>query len=235
LSQLVADCPRCLAQRIGFEVVSSVAVAREHDWQVHWEAFCQCGHCRKTTVFCLKQLKPGYSAVLLREGSLAGVRGAINEYVGIKGFISAKDKATILPPEHLPENIQTAFVEGTKCMAISCFNAAGTMFRLCLDRATKSLLPAEDVNGLNNKIRRSLGFRMIWLFDNNVLPRALEDLAMCVKEDGNDGAHEGTLDSADAEDLLDFTVAVLERLYTEPERLRLAAARRAERRQSAAE
>jgi hypothetical protein len=38
------------------------------------------------------------------------------------------------------------------------------------------------------------------------------------------------LNKADAEDLLDFTVALLERLYTEPERLKLAKARREERR-----
>ena len=34
----------------------------------------------------------------------------------------------------------------------------------------------------------------------------------------------------DAEDILDFTFELLERLYTEPHRLELASARRAERR-----
>jgi hypothetical protein len=53
---------------------------------------------------------------------------------------------------------------------------------------------------------------------------------LCIKEDGNDGAHEGTLKKEDAEDILDFTVALLSRLYTEPERLRLAKLRRDKRR-----
>lgn len=54
-----------------------------------------------------------------------------------------------------------------------------------------------------------------------------------MKDDGNDGAHEGTLTQHDADDLLDFTIALLERLYTEPERLRLAKARRDARRSGA--
>jgi hypothetical protein len=51
-----------------------------------------------------------------------------------------------------------------------------------------------------------------------------------LKDDGNDGAHAGTLTKADAVDLLDFTFELLERLYTERKRLELAAVRREERR-----
>jgi hypothetical protein len=91
-------------------------------------------------------------------------------------------------------------------------------------------LPESDSNGLNAKIRRSLGLRLKWLFEQSLLPNALEDLSSCIKEDGNDGAHEGTLGKEDAEDILDFTFALLERMYTEPERLRLAKERREARR-----
>lgn len=45
---------------------------------------------------------------------------------------------------------------------------------------------------------------MEWLFDNHLLPESLRGLAECVKDDGNDGAHEGILDKAAAEDLEDF-------------------------------
>jgi len=50
------------------------------------------------------------------------------------------------------------------------------------------------------------------------------------RERRNDGAHAGSLTKVDAEDLLDFTTSLLERLFTEPERLKLAEARRAARR-----
>ena len=82
----------------------------------------------------------------------------------------------------------------------------------------------------NNKVKRSLGLRLQWLFEKGLLPVALQELSEAIKEDGNDGAHEGTLTKAEAEDLQDFTVALLERLYTEPERLRLARERRDARR-----
>ena len=104
------------------------------------------------------------------------------------------------------------------------------MFRLCVDLATKSMLPAEDTPGLNAKTRRDLGLRLPWLFENSRLPESLKDLSSCIKEDGNDGAHSGNLSEADASDLLDFSVALLERIFTEPERLRLAKERRDARR-----
>ena len=109
-------------------------------------------------------------------------------------------------------------------------NAAATMFRLCMDIATRQMLPEKDEQGLNANIRRNLGLRLPWLFDTKRLPEALRDLSACVKDDGNDGAHEGTLSKVDADDLLDFTIALLERLYTEPERLKLAKSRRDARR-----
>ena len=119
------------------------------------------------------------------------------------------------------------------CLAVRCYNAAGTMFRLCVDLATRSLLPHGEITGLNPKKRRDLGLRLPWLFANNHLPAALHDLSTCIKDDGNDGAHSGTLGKDDAEDLLDFTTALLERLYTEPEVLKLAKERREARRAGA--
>ncbi|QWZ78804.1 DUF4145 domain-containing protein [Aeromonas sp. FDAARGOS 1419] len=136
----------------------------------------------------------------------------------------------MLPPEFLPDEIRTNFDEGAQCYSIGCFNAAATMFRLCLDKATKSFLPADPTTP-PAKTRRSLGLRMNWLFENGHLPVALKELAECIKDDGNDGAHDGILSKADVDDLIDFTIALLERLYTEPKKLELAKQRRIERRQ----
>jgi Domain of unknown function (DUF4145) len=151
----------------------------------------------------------------------------------IEGIVSKKDDASVEPPQYLPQGIESAFREGAMCLAVSCYNAAGTMFRLCVDLATRSLLPDGEIAGLNPKTRRDLGLRLPWLFANNHLPAALHDLSTCIKDDGNDGAHAGTLGKDDAEDLLDFTTALLERLYTEPEVLKLAKERREARRADA--
>jgi hypothetical protein len=152
--------------------------------------------------------------------------------MNIEGFINLKDIATESVPDHLPIDIKTAFQEAVTCLAVNCYNAAGTMFRLCLDLATRSKLPAHDSEGLSAKVRRDLGLRLPWLFDQGLLPKDLRELSTCVKDDGNDGAHAGTLKREDAEDLLDFTVQLLERMYTEPERLRLAKGRRDKRRET---
>ena len=118
------------------------------------------------------------------------------------------------PPEFLPETINKVFKEGASCLSISCWNAAGTMFRQCLDIATKSLIPEDGVENLKSSQRNNLGPRIKWLIEEKRIPKELEELATCIRQDGNDGAHDGTLGETDAMDLLDFTVHLLECLYT---------------------
>jgi len=160
---------------------------------------------------------------------------ALNPYFRIDRYVSLRDHVHLNPPEHLPENIAEAFNEGAACLSIACYNAAATMFRLCLDIATRLLLPETDDADKpqpNAKQRRDLGLRLPWLFENDLLPIALKDLAQCIREDANDGAHAGNLDKAGAEDVLDFTTVLLARLYTEPKRLELAEERRKARREA---
>ena len=116
-------------------------------------------------------------------------------------------------------------------MAVCCYNASAAMFRLCIDLATKPLLlDGSEGAQPNEKTKRDLGLRLQWLFANGRLPEPLRDLAACIREDANDGAHVGNLSAEDAADVADFTFIMLERLFTEPERVRQAAKRRVERR-----
>jgi len=96
------------------------------------------------------------------------------------------------------------------------------------------MLPKEDVSGLNAKTRRDLGLRLPWLFANGKLPANLHDLSTVIKDDGNDGAHRGTLTKVDAEDLLDFTTRLLEQIFTVPKQVELAKERRQQRHAPAA-
>ena len=82
----------------------------------------------------------------------------------------------------------------------------------------------------NAKQRRDLGLRLEWMFEHSILPESLGELSKCVREDANDGAHRGTLTKEDAEDVHDFCHALLERLITEPAKLKLAEERRRQRR-----
>ena len=47
-------------------------------------------------------------------------------------------------PEYVTEGIAAVFEEGATCLTVGCFNAAGTMFRLCIDLSTRSMLPKGD-------------------------------------------------------------------------------------------
>lgn len=234
MSILVADCPRCRAQEITFDIKDQKKIHSHHDHRYNvtqntYEVFCLCRNCKRSTVFVLKQ-KNGKTEVSKLLDDMVSLKSAVNQFIDIKGYISLKDMSASLPPEYLPDDIDSAFREGAICSAVDCYNAAAAMFRLCLDLATKELLPGGE-DAPNSKIIRNLGFRLPWLFEKGLLPDSLNDLSKCIKDDGNDGAHEGTLTKEDAEDVEDFTFLLLERLYTEPKRVELAAERRAARRQ----
>ena len=148
--------------------------------------------------------------------------------------VTLRETKALPPPEFVPEIISSVFLEGSSSFSAHCFNAAAAMFRLALDLATKDLLPpADEPDGPDKRQRRELAARLDWLFDSGRLPGDLKELAACVREHGNDGVHDGTTTEIDAADLLDFTSAMLERLYTEPRRVAEARARREQRRRAA--
>ena len=201
MPELVANCPRCGSSKITFDVTAAKMIAQYYDWQYWYETFCICRHCGHATIFVLSEsVNSNYKYV--HEVGILKVEGALNNYLNVEKYVSLKDQATIVPPEYIPKDIEAVFKEGATCLAVGCYNAAGTMFRLCVDLATRSMLPKEDPGGLNAKVRRDLGLRLPWLFANRHLPDALRELSSCIKEDGNDGAHAGTLKRPDAEDLL---------------------------------
>ena len=227
MSEIVSDCPRCKAEKITFDVLEAHYISKRYGWQRCYEAFCVCRNCNRSTVFRLSQILVD---VNFDKIDLTSLKVSVNNYMKIDGHINIKDMGTVKSPEHLPIDIEKIFLEGTSCMAIECYNASATMFRLCVDMATINMVSIEDDTKKRKSLEYSLGLRLNYLFDNNILPESLQDLSSCIKDDGNDGAHKGTIGEKEAEDLLDFTVALLERIFTEPEKLKLAKKRREKRR-----
>ena len=145
---------------------------------------------------------PTSRAVLGKSNGLLDFEGSLTELVEIQSFISIRNVASMKAPEHVEGELEKAFNEGASCFAIGCYNAAATMFRLCLDRVTRELLPDErDKTAAqpDSNQRYKLGYRLPWLFKENKLPAELEELADCIKEEGNDGAHVGSLSDVDVE------------------------------------
>lgn len=230
---LVANCPRCGASKITFDVTQQNLRIIGTGSRSRLEVFCVCRSCKKSTIFNVTSNVNSDFSVAARQGGanfLGSISGDIEKFVSINDYVGIKDLSRIVPPDYLPADILAVFEEGASCLSVECWNAAATMFRMCVDLATRPMLPAENDNSINSKQRRDLGLRLPWLFENGKLTPDLRDLSSAIKEDGNDGAHQGTLSKADAEDVMDFTFELLERLFTEPERLRLAAERRVQRR-----
>jgi hypothetical protein len=221
MAELVANCPRCGAQSITMDVTAFNFLREDtYSGELHYEAFGVCRNCFRGTTFVIYGGPDKAEAIQGR---------TLNKDFKVRGYINLKDQATVAPPEHVPSNIANVFREGATCLAVECWNAAGTMFRLCVDLTTQPMLPKDDVQGLNQNTRRNLGLRLPWLFANGKLPTDLHELSTAIKDDGNDGAHRGTLTKLEAEDLLDFTRALLERIYTEPKKIESAKQRQQQR------
>ena len=229
MAELVANCPRCGASKMTFDVLGSVHVGRKYDWQNWFEIFSACRNCKRPTIFIIDQKETDFFEKV-KDPKLENYKGSLNPHFEVDRFISLIDRSAVKPPEHTPEVIAKIFSEAAACLTNQCWNATGAMLRLCVDLATKELLPAEETPGLNSHMRKTLAPRLGWLLDSGRVPSELRELSTCIREDGNDAAHDGTLEKGDAEDLLDFTVALFERLYTEPGRLKLAKERREKRR-----
>ena len=214
MALLVADCPRCKFRHITFDVKAQVYSFTKYKWQKYYEIFCVCRACLRPTIFLVGLKEYGEREVFYKENGLVNFQDALNRHFELVRFISVRDNAGRNPPEHLPEEIKKAFAEGAACLSIGCNNAAATMFRLCIDIVTRPLLPDPldtEKEQPNSKQRRDLGLRLAWMFDKGILPTALREIAKCIREDANDGAHVGNLTKAEAEDLIDFTVMLLER------------------------
>ncbi len=240
MSLLIANCPRCGAENITFDVKSQVYAGQSSsfDWQTLFEVFSNCRNCSKPSIFLLKLQEYDVRGTFdpYDDKCLVNSKIALNNFFETLWHISPKDNSNIPTPEYIPDNLQKVFEEGAACQTIGAYNAAVIMYRLCLDLATKPLLPNptdQSVNQPSNKQRFQLGARISWLLDNGILPEELRELSECIREDGNDAAHVGNLTKVDAENVTEFASILLDRLYTQPEKIKLAEQRRLQRRASA--
>nr|WP_170538997.1 DUF4145 domain-containing protein [Ruegeria arenilitoris] len=234
MAEFVVDCPRCGAIRSTHDVYSSVVVGMEYGWKQYLEVSGICRACGKMSIKIVSRLNVdkqlnGWFGAVGTMNTLSSYNGSLNDLVEFRRNVTLRDRNQAAPPDHVPKEIETVIREANACLASECWNAAAAMYRLALDMATKSLLPSEGEPSA--KVRRSLGLRIQWLFDEQKLPLDLKGLADCLQQDGNDGAHDGTIVKEDADDLHDFCFELMRRLYTEPRRVELAEARRAARRQ----
>lgn len=228
MSTIVSNCPRCKANLINFDVGSFVLTSVQYSWQHRFEIFAVCRRCRKPSLLKVEQKTTQRGIDHLFEEPAQRVFSKdidLGTLVRVTGHVSLVDESAIDCPEHVPQNLKLIFDEGASCYSLSCFNASVAMFRLLLDLDTKEI-------ALENNVQGNLNARLQRLFRENLLPAELEDLSHCIRQNGNDGAHDGTIGSAEAEDIMDFTISYLETRYTFPYRVQARKLARQQRRDS---
>lgn len=239
MATIIHDCPRCGAAHTTFDIRANNFLERGHiprgtEWKTKMELYSICRGCNQGTILIAEICSYDCSRIdsLKWTDRLRDDRSSMSKCLRVSGYISLKDRSREDPPEHIPDTVKAAYIEADACLSTDCWNASAAMFRTCIDLATKSLLPEGNDDGLNHQKRNRLHDRLEWLFSTNRLSSSLKPLAACVKDIGNDGVHDCSLEAADAADLRDFTRVLLERVFTEPARVHLAMQRREERRRS---
>ena len=101
MSELVADCPRCNAKAITFDVTSEHHRSTSYGWQRNYELFGICRACDRSTIFYADQTDANTDDVF-RKSLPSKMSIALNRAMTIKGYLSQKDAAAAPPPEHLP-------------------------------------------------------------------------------------------------------------------------------------
>lgn len=231
--QFVANCPRCGAKKITFDVLGRNLIGSEFsDWKHIFEVPAVCRQCAQSTIWKLVLTSYAYSENVL-QNDFWNKDINLYSFFEVRDYVSLKDVSGMTAPDHVPPDIAAIFAEASTALAVGCPNASASMSRLCLDLVTKSLLPDpadETVEQPNRDQRGKLFDRLNWLFAQQKIAPDLKELSDVVRQHGNDGVHDGTCTIVDGEDLRDFTFEVLERVYTLPGRVAAAHARFAERR-----
>jgi hypothetical protein len=118
-------------------------------------------------------------------------------------------------PQYLPDNIRLFYVQGVEALQRRSYDAAGPMFRRCLDVSLKII--HSEANPRESIFKRIEGLPL----ELGVTP-AMKSWAHQIRELGNDAAHEDEpVQEADAKALKSFTEMFLTYLFTLPTMLEL--------------
>ena len=94
MAELVANCPRCGANKISFDLLGSIMTVQKHGWQLWYEVFGICRQCDRSTTFVLSESVHGNYDYVHKTGLLK-IEGAVNKYVDIEGVISLKPESSL--------------------------------------------------------------------------------------------------------------------------------------------
>ena len=122
------------------------------------------------------------------------------------------------PNPNAPENIQLAFLEAYTCYRNRAYTAAAILCRKTLEGICKA-------HGVNE---RSLMASLKKMKDDGLIDERLHEWSDALRHAGNEAVHDVnvTVSQADAQDILEFTNAILDYLFSYRERFESFKARR---------
>lgn len=212
---LVSTCPYCKTEKIPFDIKGFSHANNENAY-----IFSICNHCAEPTIFLIHPKNDDSKHIpILNED----YQQSINDYFTIKNITRPPENISYQCPEHVPDSIQAKFDEAAQCHANDCIVASSIMLRLCLEKVIKNLLKT------NEEQERKLFDGIKTLSEKNIISKKIYNFAEEIRSDGNYAAHEGEMSLENLEDLFDFTIALLEDVYTQPKKLELSRERRAQR------
>ena len=202
------NCPHCGTTKAGFTGLHSRQRATEPRL---WDVLAYCRICEAGVVIVVDSAS----------------YNPLSEYWRTQAVTFSIERVHPAPPveaapEHTPEPIADDFKEGLRCLRRGDFNAAGMMFRKTLQRATTAIAQTAGMSPFKAKI--PLQHRIDALAKAGHLTDSMRGLAVAIKLDGNEAAHEEDqeFDKGAATQTQEFTELFLLYAFTLPERVKLA-------------
>jgi hypothetical protein len=203
----------------GVSTMEEATEFRFHGYNTHHrrtiELACRCHECQCTTIFILRAEAGGAH-------DLPKLRFDKNEnpttfgYREVGAFPTAQAQPT---PANTPEPAASFYKQAATALAHGLYDAAGAMFRKCLESVTRSqamlkLIPDADLAEFK---KMWLKARINKLKQIHAIPPALGDLVDVIKEEGDGAVHDDVVyDKDSAEALHRFTETFLEQTFTIP-------------------
>lgn len=203
MASIVTDCPHCPATRAAFTVEYSKQEPLRGGPRFNVFARCPaCGNGLGASVYSDDYLNP-----VEYQGNLVEGRndGFLVEY-------AYPSRQKLSSPENVPERVDRSFLEGVQSLRDGRFNAAGVMFRRCLDIG---------LNSFEEAGRGNLKQRIDALAAAGKITAELQTLAHRVRIAGNEAAHDDDDFTQDqATQLHEFTSLFLTYVFTLPAKVR---------------
>jgi len=202
----------------GVSTVFARSAHRPNERSTRIELACKCHDCHTSTLFVLEATtlvggQPPKTAFGQNESPVA---------FGYEEIYSFPLSAVEPTPPDTPEPAATFYHQAVAALAYGLYDAAGSMFRKCLESVTRSdSLVAHIPPDQHEQFRKSrLKARITKLKEVHAIPPALADLVDVIKEEGNGAVHDDVLyDKESAISLRNFTRTFLEQTFTIPKQI----------------